>query len=401
MPEAWNWFDEPCISLAGVQAQVANGGTYEDILLDIDSDGGIIEEGWRVYDYLKGLGVPINARSGGVVCSMATILFGLGSTRLLSPHAKFMAHQPGGGMEGNINDFRTYLAELETEQARMLSVYATMTGKSEEDIASLLIDGQDHYFTAQESITYGWATGLYENTAEPATANRTRKPIMAHLSDGRKGLGLPTEKPTTQTNNKLDMATIMDRAKDGFKYLQAFMEGKKMVALMVDTADGKKLDITTADGETYAINNPVKFEDGSDVPDGEYTLSDGIILTITGGVITDIQDPAQAVVEAPAEEEPTASAVDADTVTISKTEFDRLTALETAHTAMSATVEQHTAMLARMQPVLTAAQAALSQKESADPKVARLPETPIDKRTAAPEDDAVTRKKERLAARSK
>ncbi|GAB3994646.1 ATP-dependent Clp protease proteolytic subunit [Spirosoma daeguense] len=378
------------ISFKRLQTAVQKAGEFDEIEIDLDSGGGVIEEGWRCYDYLKGLGKPIKVRSVGIVASMATVLMMLGDERLLSPHAKFTVHQPSGGIDGNINDIRSYLDSLESEQARLLEVYAQRTGKPDTELAELLADGKDHEYTAQQALDYGWITGIYETTKTSTNKLRFR-PIMAHLSDGRQALEIPQQ----QSDNSI-MSKLGKRLLAAFGVAQAVANGQPLKNIVVDTADGKKLDIETT-GDTYVIGDAVKFDDGSDVPDGDYILSDGNTITVADGSITAISEPTEDAEQPTEEAQPTASVEDGETVTISKAEFDRLKASETSQTALAAKVGEHDKLMARLKPVLDA----MAKTESKDPLVNRLPETPVERRVPSNEDPVLALSRQRQQARKK
>ncbi len=397
MPESWNWFGDQIISLDGVQAQVNAASAFDSIELDLDTDGGVIEEGWRIYDYVLALGKPITKSvCSGIVASMGTPLMLMADERLMSPHAKFIVHQPSGGIEGNISDISEYLSLLELEQSRLLAVYAAKTGKDEAELSALLADGKDHTYTAQQALDYGWITGIYSGAAAPAAQSR-RKPIMAHLSAGREALGLPAtapEKPINQapTNPTINMSQLGKRLLAALGVAQAVAGGAPMKNLDVSTVDGTQLVIEST-GDTYVIGDAVTI-DGTPAPDGEHILSDGNTIVVADGIITDIIDATE---EAVVEEATAAVASTEETVTISKAEYDGLKGLSATVASLEAKQAISVNFMTRMEPIMEA----LAKKESKSPVVASLPETPVDKRVpAAPTDDAVARKAARVASRN-
>ena len=408
VPNDWIWPGESGISLLGVQRAIEAAGEFDDLTMFINSEGGIIEEGWAIYDYLLSLNKPITAIGLGAVYSMATVLMLSGSTRLLSAHTKFMIHLPGGGVMGNRLDMQQYLDELIAEEKRIVDVYTATTGKDESEIAGILADGKDHYYTADEALAYGWTTGIYQ-TATPATALRNRQPIMAHASAGRKGLNLPEHQPAvpapvaTTTHVKtpgvdspiIDMTKLTNRLGAAWSAIKAVMEGEPLKNLSVDTADGKKLKIETT-GDSYVVGDAVTNDDDTPVADGDYILSDGNTITVAGGTISAITEPEEDKEDAATPEAPATASAEGEQVTISKAEFDRLKALDTEVTALKTKQGEHDKLIARLKPLADH----LAKQESADPITARLPETPIEKRVPVA-DSPLERKREIDASRKK
>lgn len=357
MPQEWDWWDEGCISMKGIQTAVGALPAFDELSITIDTIGGVMEEGWKIYDYLKALGKPIHFVGMGTVYSMGTVLFSLGITRQLSPHTKFMAHLPSGeGWGGNRIDIQEYLDLLIAEEQQMLEVYAAVTGKDESVIAELLADGKDHYFTAAEAVAYGWATGIYQANLVTAQAGRIRpnqRPVFAKLKDGRKGLGLTNVKPTS----KINMASLTETFNDFLAKVSGIVVGKP-TALSVTTADGQTLTIDTGDRTDYAVGDAVTI-DGTAAADGDYILSDNATITVADGVITIITP-------APVDEDPAD-----ETVTISKAEHDRLLALDTKVTALESQVAAQATEQANVTALMERTLASLKSVDPAPaPKVA-------------------------------
>lgn len=404
MPDDWIWFEESGISLPIVQRGITAAGEFDDLTIFINSDGGVIEEGWAIYDYLLSLGKPITTIGLGNVYSMATILMASGTSRMLSKHSKFMVHQPGGGAFGNRSDIQEYLDTLIAEEARLVEILALSCGKDEVEVAELLADGKDHYYTADEALAYGWTTGIYQtlpNTETTTTAQQKRHPIVAHASAGRKGLGLPERKPNRPTNSPvttplIDMSKLKDRLSAAWKAIQAVADGEPLKNLDVDTADGKKLKIETT-GDTYVVGDAVTNDDDTPVADGDYILSDGNTISVESGNITAIVLPEN-------EDEPDAAAVpavpqanadDAETVTIPKAEYEQLKGLTAQVSAMAAKQTEQDKMNARMMAVMKG-------MSSADPIEPTLPETKVERQSAKNATDGVAELvKQRQEARKK
>ncbi|QKZ15202.1 ATP-dependent Clp protease proteolytic subunit [Spirosoma sp. KUDC1026] len=383
MPDEWvEPGDPPCISLTKLQRLVQAAGQADGYDIFLKTPGGVMEEGWAMYDYMITL-PNLRTIAVGMVASMGTILLSAAKERLMTPHAQLLFHLPnyGDGLPpGNRVSYAAYLDKLAFEEQRCIELFTAVTGKSESVIAGVFADGEDHEFTAEESIAFGWATGLYMGAAVQASRSLHR-PIYALLKDGKTGLSL--SKNNSSNTNMAKRNTLLVA---GLKGLLGLMEGKQTTSLTVNTVDGKVLDIDAA-GETYVIGDALAYEDGTEVPDGEYLLSDGFTIVVAAGAISDIIDPVTDE-EQPETPEPTAEAAP-ETITISKAEHERLLALDTT---VSSLKSEHEQFKARVTSVLKG-------MESADPVTARVNETPIDKRVPEAPETAADRKAKRLANR--
>jgi len=414
LPDDWirdPWGDIPYpfggISLARVKSEYERAlaeleGDPDGLVMFINSDGGVIEEGLAVYDWSLSLGIPVATIGIGAVYSMGGVLLMAGETRMLAPHAKLMLHLPAfdpmiGGITGNKFDIQAALDLLIADEVRTIKIYSDKTGIDEATIAAMLADGQDHYFTATEALAAGYITGIYQQQAQlaAASARQTHKPVMARLADGKAPFKLPklTPKPaqaqakpeeTTPKQKSVSMSVITSTVKSAMSLLERLIEGKPLNVLNVTTADGKEIEIDNA-GDTYAVNDTVKFTDDSDLPNGDYVLSDGNTITVVDKVITVITEPT-------ADEE-------GETVTISKEEFDRLKALDTTVAALNNTVTTVQKEQAAGKKAMGTLLEALKQIESANPVAVKPTETGVDRRTPGEEDTPL--KRQRAIAQAK
>lgn len=140
----------------------------DEITLYINSPGGEVMSGLAVYDYIKIMKSPVRTVTIGDAASMGAIIFLAGEKRDMLPHTRILIHDPSYGhldVSGkkpheiqrgvdSLNKIRETLAEIISEK----------TNKSLDEIYS--ITAEDNYFTAEEAIDFGLATGIFKGKKE-------------------------------------------------------------------------------------------------------------------------------------------------------------------------------------------------------------------------------------------
>ena len=92
--------DEKGVELIDVISQVKKQPQATSFEVYINSEGGVVDVGFDIYNFLKSLGLPITTIGNGMVASIATVIFMAGTKRVVTPNTDFMIHLPMGGIEG-------------------------------------------------------------------------------------------------------------------------------------------------------------------------------------------------------------------------------------------------------------------------------------------------------------
>ena len=80
-----------------------------------------------------------------------------GDTITMAANAMLMIHAPWGMAIGNAAELRDQADMLDKYAAAMATSYASKSGKSRAECMALLTDGKDHWFTAEEAHSEGFA----------------------------------------------------------------------------------------------------------------------------------------------------------------------------------------------------------------------------------------------------
>lgn len=140
-------------------AAVDGLGELDEITLEINSPGGDVASGVRIYNYLRNHSAKVHTRVTGTAASIATIIMMAGDTRSMAIGSTMMTHRASGLMLGfyNAQEMEETAKNLKTIDAAMVDIYAAATGKDKDAIAALLDQG-DTFLGSDEAIEWGFAT---------------------------------------------------------------------------------------------------------------------------------------------------------------------------------------------------------------------------------------------------
>lgn len=127
----------------------------KDILLYINSPGGVVTSGLAIYDVIKYVKPDVQTICVGSAYSMGALLLAAGTKgkRYILPHGKVMLHQPSGGATGQSSDIQIHAKEIIKTKKELNGILAEATGKTPEQIQK--DTERDLYMNAQEAVAYG------------------------------------------------------------------------------------------------------------------------------------------------------------------------------------------------------------------------------------------------------
>jgi len=126
--------EEKGVNLIDVIAQVKNQPFATSFEVYINSEGGYVDVGFDIHDYLRSLKLPIKTIGVGLVASIATVIFMAGDERILKEGTQFMIHLPSGAVEGNSEEIAYYHQMMQDTQSRLVKFYTNTLALTEEAI---------------------------------------------------------------------------------------------------------------------------------------------------------------------------------------------------------------------------------------------------------------------------
>ena len=127
----------------------------KDIKLYINSPGGVVYDGFAIYDTIQYITPDVMTIGIGLQASMGSFLLSSGTKgkRVALPNSRIMIHQPSSGTQGKITDQEITLREGLFLKQRINEILAKNTGqkmaKIEKDME------RDFWMSAEEAKAYG------------------------------------------------------------------------------------------------------------------------------------------------------------------------------------------------------------------------------------------------------
>ena len=292
-----------------------------EINLTINCRGGMTDQALAMYDALRATGKTISAEVIGECSSSATLLLLAAKKELRKahPNATILIHNPyiSGYVEGDAKKIGNIAESLDDVRNQFLDIYVDRTG-ADREVLSQMMD-EDKPMSVAKAIELGFiAEEIMPISAQNKSVINTKK------------------------------MSFKERLNNAIK---AFKKELDIVAMTLETADGKTLELEKESGEPV-VGDVVISEDG------EYLMPDGATIVVEDSVITEIRS-AEVVVEEPDAErgEETQEELEQDATDSEKdAEIDRLKAI----------IAEKDAEIDRLREQLEAAQAQAKSDEEVE-----------------------------------
>ena len=127
----------------------------KDIMMYINSPGGVITSGMAIFDTMKHIRADVNTICLGEAASMGAFLLSAGTKgkRMSLPNSRIMIHQPLGGAKGQASDIEIEAKEILRMKNTLNQLLADHTGQTIEKIKA--DTERDYYMSAFEAKEYG------------------------------------------------------------------------------------------------------------------------------------------------------------------------------------------------------------------------------------------------------
>ena len=139
-----------CANAVEKELQDANG---DDVIVRINSNGGDIFAGSEIYDLLAGYAGNISIRIVGMAASAASVIAMAGISEI-APTAMLMIHNVQSYAKGDYRVMGRSAEALKEANRSIMSAYRNKTGKSEEELLSLM--DNETYFSADKAVELGF-----------------------------------------------------------------------------------------------------------------------------------------------------------------------------------------------------------------------------------------------------
>jgi ATP-dependent Clp protease protease subunit len=130
----------------------------------VDSYGGSVFAAAGIYNALKEHKGKVTVKIDGKAMSAASVIAMAGEEILMSPMAVMMIHNPWTMAQGDMRDLRKTADVLDTIKESIVNAYALKTGRSQDEIASMMDD--ETWMSANVAVREGFADEMLYNSPD-------------------------------------------------------------------------------------------------------------------------------------------------------------------------------------------------------------------------------------------
>ncbi len=214
VPEEWQ-FDEPDQRVATYEkfrdtVRRIEGIEAAEVVVDIRSTGGDVNDALLIHDALRSLGAHITTRCYGYTASAATIIAQAASEgcREISANALYLIHNAACSTEGNAAELSEKIGLLQQTDARIAAVYAARSGREAAEFATLMAEnnGNGRWLSPDEAVAAGLADAVIgAGEKQPASIARNIVRSVERLLENvglREREELPADRNTVRFEEK-------------------------------------------------------------------------------------------------------------------------------------------------------------------------------------------------------
>ena len=156
--EAYEFFGLEAVSAKSITDQFPED-INEDIVLEVNSNGGLVTVGSEIYTALKNYEGHVTVEVTGMAASAASVAIMGADTVKMSPTAQIMIHKTLlTRASGNSDDLEKAVNALKSSDQSIINAYVSKTGLSEEEIFEMMKN--ETFMSAQVAVEKGFADEL-------------------------------------------------------------------------------------------------------------------------------------------------------------------------------------------------------------------------------------------------
>jgi ATP-dependent protease ClpP protease subunit len=154
------------VTAGSVKSQLDALAAGSPVLVEINSDGGSVQEAIAIYNTLRTWPGGVDVEIVGWALSAATLIAMAGRTIRAHETALLMVHAPWVSASGNADQLREHAELLDQVATTMRTAYARTRQPAK--IIDGWLDGQDHWMTADEALAAGLVDEVIKDPAQAA-----------------------------------------------------------------------------------------------------------------------------------------------------------------------------------------------------------------------------------------
>lgn len=143
-----------------IEAALRKIGSKRDVVVNINSPGGLMFEGITIYNLLKNHRGAVKVNILGIAASAASVIAMAGDEIVMNPGAQMMIHNPMACVCGDYRDMEHGVSTLKGFRDSAIEVYENRTALGAARIRKLMDD--ETFMTAKQAVDQGFATAVQD-----------------------------------------------------------------------------------------------------------------------------------------------------------------------------------------------------------------------------------------------
>ena len=174
---SYKW-QESDVSSYDLSKQLSELQGVKQINVYINSYGGEVSEGLAIYNALKRNPAHVTTYCDGMACSIASVVFMAGDTRVMGDASLLMIHNAWSALAGNAKEMRKMADDLDKITAASVAAYMEHVTLSEVQLKHKM--DAETWVTPSEALEWGFATQIGDKEMpKQLFAQSARKALMA------------------------------------------------------------------------------------------------------------------------------------------------------------------------------------------------------------------------------
>jgi ATP-dependent Clp endopeptidase proteolytic subunit ClpP len=252
------------VTAQDILSQLKGVSKDEPVTVHINSPGGEVYEGVAIANILAGYNTE--AVIEGLCASIATVIAVSCKTVKMFDNATFMIHNPFIGLQGDAEELQKAVDHLKSLETNLVQAYITKTGKDEATIREMM--KSETFLSANQAKEFGFIDEVIKPQFKAVSYMKTKEVL------------------DNESKSLLDRLKAFFNAEPMPAPIPAKNETKKKLAT------GQEITLSGAEGDNLVGQTVTLTDEAGTVvpaPDGEHTLEDGQVITVSGGVITEVE----------------------------------------------------------------------------------------------------------------
>ncbi|WP_428303901.1 head maturation protease, ClpP-related [Lacipirellula sp.] len=149
--------------------QLQDLGDVDEIVARINSVGGLIHEGFAIFNALRAHKAEVTTRIEGVAASIASVIALAGDKREIAKNAHFMIHRAWNVCIGHADDMRQTAVTLESMEGKILDIYcAAAASTPREEIFQIM--KEETWLPSERALEMGFVQEVYDDDSSTESA---------------------------------------------------------------------------------------------------------------------------------------------------------------------------------------------------------------------------------------